>query len=292
MGEERIKKVKTVEDGIEHLRQFVLFYAQAILNGGYGGNTWAVLTEDKQGNLVVYERLSQPCYGEMRPYGNITHAHKDAAEPNLLPEDQRKVHKPTDLYHPFPKANPIAIAVVFRRKLTERTNTLIDCMYDEEESPWRIGLSDVELVNIKDTHVGVILKDTHVNPTVMVNLFRASRDLREVCDLIWNEDLTERQFIACYGMLQKTGDGYYISNDGNYTFFGNTPDLQRIADCNPVNYHDDRTFYDRDAYNRPRIDYIWQGTKSLKEQLKLSNKRFYSEAEAKDIIKKICSIVN
>src|SRR5690606_21187507 len=148
------KTVDSLEAGLNVLRQFVLANENRLIFN---------LLVQRDDTIVHVNYSSQPCYGELRPYGK-TH-------PEMLPEHQRGVSKPGDLHSPFPEGTPIAVAVPFFNKVNgvtiEEYNRIINLVLDPGLSPWRDALKDLEVLKNKEGRIaGIIIKDTHVDSTV------------------------------------------------------------------------------------------------------------------------------
>lgn len=156
----KTKKIETMDEGRQLASEFVA--------KNVGGMAWCVIT-DKDGVLEFHERTNQPCYGEMRPYGRT---HKD-----LLPVHQRGVNKPGDLHDPFPDGTPVLIAVPFFASMTsdEDHNRILNMVLDPGLSPWRGVLLDFDTVKSGNRIIGIVIKNTEIDPTLMVNMFMTLR---------------------------------------------------------------------------------------------------------------------
>lgn len=126
-------------------------------------------------SLILHSRRNQPCYGEMRPY--------KATHPDMLPEHQRPVRKPGDLYNPFPDGEPTMLGVCFhpgtlRGGFDKNVHNEFYEAFFSETSPYRKGYDGVSLV--KDTnglYRGVINTSSDFDPTVFVAGITAFRNL-------------------------------------------------------------------------------------------------------------------
>lgn len=131
-----------------------------------------LVMRDKSGVLSYHDRINQPCWGELRKYRS-THYHDCTKLEDARPED---------LFSPFPDGTPEAIGIPFSciGALTPLKQYLFS-----NESPWRKGFgssSDIIL-----TWTGIILKNTDIDPTVLVNLLINIRNMKQ-----YNE--TEKNF--------------------------------------------------------------------------------------------------
>lgn len=235
--------------------------------------SWSLITEEKDGTFSFYERPSQPCYGEMRPYAIINHSGYDGqnyfemkqyAEPELLPKSQRTVTMPHDLYAPFPTSIPKAVSVALN--YNKATQPILETIvFNPDVSPWRKVLKDVTLLYADDTYErlnGIMINDTTVDPTVMVHMFRKTNQIHssQINDII--KHFPEANPLAAFVLGQAMNgsvDRFQISDIIDYgNWSGNNQDWSAIMNGTPYDYTDGGTFKERYAYNRPRIDYIWK----------------------------------
>lgn len=252
--------ILSVAAGIAHLTEFV------IKNHG-SGYTWAVLVDTGNG-LEVHERYSHPCYGEMRPYAQPKFDHRDAKkgywEPELLPVEQRAVKKPTDLFWPFPKGEPIALGVTNYNKSTSNMyNGMMEhIVYNPEISPWRQCLADTTIVKNGELVAGIVFNSTDFDPTIAVNMFRkTANNLHAICTNIkeWTKHgaTDQEAFILSGGMYLDINSIRYWSDE--YAPFGVTPDFSKLINGEANDLTDGGTFRQRYAYNRPKNDYVFKG---------------------------------
>lgn len=253
-SEMQTTKIENVEVGLNLLRGFVLNSQNEL--------TFNLLMQ--QGDDVVHVKYGQqPCYGELRPYAK-TH-------PDMLPEHQRKVHKPGDLHSPFPDGHPIAVAVPFFNQpsdvTTEQYNRIINLVLDPGLSPWREALRDFEVLkNDKGRIAGIIIKDTNVDSTVMVNLFMTLRgaswnSFYAVLTKLLGQFPDEDPYLLLAAATQvgptwqsngaysiNASFQYYISPALNITNFLQGKFDEKITGG---------TFHDRYAYNRPDLHNVF-----------------------------------
>lgn len=238
---------------------------------------------DIDGVLTMHERWNQPCYGEMRPYG-VTH--KD-----MIPEDQKKVRKPGDLTTPFPdKGNPVLAFLALSRNFTgygekERNawKDFLNVVLDQETSPWRIVLKDIEVVTGNHgVPVGIIFPDTHIPPTVLINLWMYIRN-RTDCMEAWAllrdtyPDKDKNVLLLMFtGLMLTTYDPMtgkaYDDKRLLFNWYGDYYLAQNLAVQNFLNGTpkvDEPTFYERGAYNRPELHLVFgKGDFSINAQFK------------------------
>jgi hypothetical protein len=227
--------------------------------------SWSLITEEKDGTFSFYERPSQPCYGEMRPYAKITHSNMPQyAEKKLLPVSQRTVTMPFDLYAPFPTSIPKAVSIAIRTDEAPQ-RYLEQVVYNPEISPWRTVLKDVTLLYKDDSHKkldGVVIGDTTVDPTVMVNMFRKTNQINsyQIDNVL--KHFPDANLLAAFVLGQAMNgsvDKFSINTNIDYAnWSGNNQDWSAIMNGKPYDYTDGGTFQQRYAYNRPKNDYIWK----------------------------------
>lgn len=157
------KNIPDLDTGLNMMRGFVLNNQNRLIFN---------LIVQRGDDFIYVDYSSQPCYGELRPYGK-TH-------PDMQPEHQRSVSKPGDLHSPFPDGTPVAVAVPFFNKVegvnTEDYNRILNLVLDPGLSPWREALHDFEVLkNAEGRIAGIIIKDTNIDSTVMVNMFMVLR---------------------------------------------------------------------------------------------------------------------
>lgn len=248
------KPVENIEAGLKALRDFVLKYQNRLIFN---------LLMQRGDDIIHVEYSQQPCYGELRPYSK-TH-------PDMLPEHQRKVQKPGDLHSPFPDGTPVAVAVPFYNQpqgvTTEQYNRIVNLFLDPGLSPWRDALKDFEVLKNSDGRIaGIIIKDTNIDPTVMVNLFMTLRGasgsyfykvLTSLLEKFPNEDPYLLLAAATqYGPTWDSGEKnkvnasfeYYISPALNVKNFLRGEFGKEITGG---------TFRDRYAYNRPDLHNVF-----------------------------------
>lgn len=229
---------ESVEAGHKHLYEF----AQRKDMGGYN---YAFLMLEEDGSLKLVERLGMPCWGAIREYSCGTR-----------PDDMW----PGDLRDPrqiFPKTgNPIAISFQFNaidsRQMCGTPSTdeqwnrfMTEFVFNIEVSPWAPCLKDVELIIRDGLITGALFKDTHIDPTVMSNLFKYVGRAYSSRPIKWGE-LVDRgyhpqtAFLSCMTQdwLRVVPERYFGQDPFDYT---------------------GGTFYDRYSYNRPDVEKIFGG---------------------------------
>jgi hypothetical protein len=225
------------------------------------GRSWNMITAEKNGSFNFYERPSQPCYGEMRPYATINHKPGFDGEKDLLPVSQRAVRMPGDLYAQFPEGTPVALSVAIPHANADQTKLLEEIILNPKLSPWRSVLKGVELIYKDKIITGIVIKDTKIDPTVMVCMFRKINSIHSVTIADIRKHFPDVNLTAAYVLGQAMmGDcsKFVISAQIDYgPWSGQKQDWSAIMNGTPYDYTDGGTFYQRYAYNRPKIDYIW-----------------------------------
>lgn len=253
MGTGNIIDVVSQAKGIDVLNKFITTRHK---NGV--GIDYAMLME-LDGKFSVHQRWSMPCYGELRPYAQGSSSN-GPYEPNLMPEEQRKVHKPGDLFFPFPAGHPIAVAVPFRIQSHTDWNTILETIIlNPETSPWRTALKEFTVTR-KDKQIsGIIITDTHINPTIMVNMFRNIRTHTHDEHISWWNTVQKASDLTpfeAYILSQIFAQNMTFIKTHDYCTFGPNPNYTRLLAGEPVD-RTGGTFYARYAYDRPKQDHQW-----------------------------------
>jgi len=245
--------VASLEAGLAALHEFVL------ANHNGESYNYALLMQEGEDYRLVH-RVGMPCWGALREY-----------EKGTRPNDEW----PDDLQHPrhiFPEmGNPVAVAACFQRSACDvpgvpswakgysptikAWNTFIEFAFNKEISPWRKALKDVELVkNADGMYWGCVFKDTHIDPNIMLGLLRcnalqsalAKNFAQKLQD---HPDLDPRiAYLSCKGIDSYNMAGRIIP--------------ERWWNGDPVDISGGKTFYDRESYNRPDIEYLFGGKKN------------------------------
>lgn len=129
--------------------------------------TYAIVTRDSVGNLAIHQRISLPCWGELRKYANTHPA--DQVTQKYPPK------KPSDLHYPFPDGKPEALACAFPLKQDDEFASWRREYCFGESSPFRRGYQRDFLqlaMNDDGSMNGIILTDTKFDPTVLVNMLK------------------------------------------------------------------------------------------------------------------------
>lgn len=264
---------------------------------GYGSIDWSVLMETADG-YAYHSRISQPCYGEMRPYAR-GYAGNGPYEPELLPVSQREVFKPSDLYAPFPEGKPVGVAVPFRILGKGIDWAMEKVLLNPEISPYRSILKDFEIERKKNgSIIGVVIKDTNIDPSVMVNFFRkASQTLNNVRIQTVNELFPNAHplsaFVFAHAICEIDAAGnWQLNTDTEYSHYFGKPNTNWAAIMNgkPVDLTDGGTFAQRYAYNRPKNDFIWGEGKRLTKLAGIEGESG-GKAEAQIIIDYLTSLI-
>jgi hypothetical protein len=181
-----------------------------------------------------------------------------------MPESQREVFKPSDLYYPFPQGSPVALAVAFSPFDADGTAMIKDVVLNPEISPWREVLKEFELIyDKKGRFIGIVITDTHINPTTMVNMFRKINRHHQNSSPLYTRllasfsVLSKLEAFVLAQMCYSAGNDILMFYSGNdYNPMDDNPDFTRVFGGTPIDTTGG-TFYDRYAYDRPRIDFLW-----------------------------------
>lgn len=224
------------EEGLDHLYNFT---ARSELQGGYN---YAMLFDLDDDVYNIVERIRMPCWGAIREYECGTRPDDE------WPEDLREPR------HLFPEeGKPVAISFRFHAvdQIASRDHEawnrfIAGFAFNEDESPWASILGEHELVICNDLIVGVLFKDTKVDPTAIVSIMRACGSGYSVeCWRRWGQLVDEGIHPKVAFLAVRPS---FVRIDPNHYFNGTTMDR-----CDGV------TFYERASYNRPRVDYVFGG---------------------------------
>lgn len=229
---------------------FTLMMQHDVLNHSDNGPN---LSKTISVDYSIHPRYHQPCYGELRKY-RATHPDECTQPWNS---------KPTDLWDPFPAGRPIMVGTNFSGQQSGQYHYDCDVMITEAfgpESPWVLGSKQglPTFVEGEKYLVGVILKDTKIDPTVMVNLFnnlKCRTGLGLVYKQLRDEGLSVRETFA---VLLHSGRGsplaYINGPDGYYTSY--RVSARRILEAKPRDLSGG-FFCDRIDYNRTELENVF-----------------------------------
>lgn len=128
------------------------------------GICFALAMRNEDGNIQIYERENQPCYGELRKYKS-THGDEATQDEN----------RPGDLTKPFPKGKPEALAIRFdgwdKIRLTDEGVEFFDYLLSDR-SPFVRGFGGTGNIEWTPNREGIVLLDLEIDPTVLVNMLK------------------------------------------------------------------------------------------------------------------------
>lgn len=189
----------------------------------------AMLMED--GTINISDRPGQPCIGSLRTYGSQS----------LRPLD----YFPGDLRTPertFPLGKPILLGFPNTQGYTKE---FAEATFLSSDGPWCSIVHALQPVYDKnDTMKGILVKDTNISPTMMINLLRKIR-------------YTVKKDPPLVSLPPRVQVLYRMFGWNWAEAFGGRPDIARLLAGEPVPGLDEDTFYNRWPYNRPLIDYVF-----------------------------------
>lgn len=203
---------------------------------------------DKRTDVSIFPRWNQPCYGELRKYKS-THP-DECTQPNN--------GKPGDLWHPFPDGTPVAVGTKFNHRPSEASDALLRFVFSGN-SPWLSGIGDPQLVEVGGHIVGVLMRDTRLDPTVLVNLFNNVKSLLLLSDnprtfmKLVEGGFSEAEAIATI-LATRTPLVSVSQPDGYYTT--QRLSLRRIVEQKPRDLTGG-TLRDRFDYNRTELENVF-----------------------------------
>lgn len=177
-----------------------------------GFHTFSLLMQKEPGGEITsHVRVNQPCYGEMRKYGEIS----------TLPSTS----KPSDLHHPFPEGRPVAVMV--------HSNYLATKMQAfDSKSPWIKGFGSIDNIIFHHDKNIFTLIDTRIDPSVFVLMLRNIRSL---------DNLDSR--------IDKDKNNYYYKYLWSPFYNNIFSDFRLFCNQSPINASGG-TWYDGYDYNR------------------------------------------
>lgn len=207
------------------------------------GYTYGILFENEDGSTYLHKVVGAPCLGELRPYK----------------ENGDTVTRPSDLRHPWPKeGHPIAVAcqVPWMGYLGK---DIVDLFFGGE-GPWRKAFTkeNTEVIyNKVGEIVSVLITDTHIDSDIFVNGLGVSRGLDQTPGLnVFREvGATDNEAFVCSIYTQE--NLMLKPKAAGVVYWMNHAHPKRVLEGDPITFSKGRTFYDRYAYHRPKIEYIW-----------------------------------
>lgn len=233
-----------LDKGLEYLRAFAK-------RGNY---YHALLMEHEDGSLHVSERTNQPCWGSLREYGS-----KSTRPYDGWPGDLRTPERT------FPQGKPVAVAIPIGGSGYNPDASLTEWITHKflgENSPyWEIGAkAEPEwLLNGNKQVVGLVLHNTNIDPSLMVNMFRASRNVGGwgTRFLKFQQAFPKLHEKALWMLTLSSVSTFTVPFTYNFGLFGGAPDLARVRDGQILEGLREGLFRDRYSYNRPLIDCIF-----------------------------------
>jgi hypothetical protein len=220
---------------------------------------FCIAVQDAEGKITFHSRLHQPCWGELRTHYN-------------------DIEKPGDLHDPFPEGTPIGIAASFQEKNTSEWHKFIT----GPQSPWSSLFSNGAVVPSyhNDTITGVIVLDTHIDPTLFVHFLLWSAGCHNF-NLFLNMGVDPFTSFLLARFLYINGAYYSIRMISQTEEYKLSPRLNipRLYTSQP-HILTDADFYNRGAYNRKRIQNIFKGNFHLTDQFPQSYSKIqYTEEQ-------------
>ncbi len=207
---------------------------------------------DKFGTIGVYPRDSQPCQGgEMRRYEK----HFDGKElhGSLCTEEKKK---PSDLSAPFPSGIPVFVG---RGNVRYPLADVKEFFAEGSIYGDLLGHKNFHFNVEGDICLGFITTDTKVNPTVLVNAFQMVNQVRVLgqSNPLAGYPFDVRFIIQNFVIPPKDGLGYWRRPAEGYHFTC-ALDLERFVLRNPNDYHDGKTLFDGQDYNRTNVHKLFE----------------------------------
>lgn len=225
--------------------------------GDIYSHTYAMAWDD--GSIV--ERVSRPCYGELRPYGQGS---------------GDTVRKPSDLTQPFPDTGrPLGLGLLIQAPTPDKDKFLDFAV--SGLSPWRKATEGAELVKspISGRTIGVVFVNSKVNADILASFCLNSRYQPARWTELVQKDVSPQTAMVLAVRLMNFPSMYYVNVDIPAVYHGNPHVPEK------------HLWYDRAAYRRPMIERIFQKVeKDTEDEL-----RGVSQANALEYVSKIEGLV-
>lgn len=214
-----------------------------VLEWGPKTNTFAIVVRTEDGEEEIHERVSRPCFGEMRNY---------LEKSKNRPDDRF----PGDLKNNFPDGTPIGVALCAHNQ-----NEMKDYLFTEL-NPFlgrnKEFLENLEVITNKDgKSIGAIISSGDIPPTPLVATFMISRSFHYQHHTLkrLRELGVKDKFAVPLAMVSgyATPDAKSVAMDYSTPTFHTYSNLERVIDRNPIDLDNGMLWSDRCDYNRPYI---------------------------------------
>lgn len=275
-------------------REEAIAFAESTMAERETSTNHSLLMQQDNDRFVLYERVNQPCYGEMRTYNH-----------NVDFEDspRRKDRKPGDLHDPFPAGNPIWVGV----RVLARDMRFVGPCFDPAISPWRRLLPMMQpRTNPEGTALqAVVLTDTKVPPTPFIEFLMKLRgfptvtppsrlsDTPKLDELfpghkfttyVWATSIARPMAEYDYAIhkMKPVQKVFVTTFSGGYDLAASCS-LPAMANGHLFDLDEGRTFYERQPYNRPQLAAVF-GYKYAPSVLKDFQNKTISLKEADEFL--------
>lgn len=220
----------------------------------FGYYAFCIVTKDEEGLFTIHERDREPCYGGLRKYKST---HKgDCTQPD---------HKPGDLHNPFPEGEPVAVGFSFSALKYLDSYYLFEACWGDT-SPWIKGFGSRENIEVTYTEdgkiLGVILKNTDIDPTVLVNLAKFTKAMtqhqEETFNSLVKEGLDTHEALA----VMTYNSGHLTPMGANGYTFSQVVDFKRFKSGDAKD-HTGGTLRQRFDYSRKQLHNLFYDRKGL-----------------------------
>jgi hypothetical protein len=252
-------------------------------NAKLKGICFALAMREEDGTIKIHEREHQPCYGELRKYEE-THG-AEATQPE---------GRPDDLYSPFPKGTPEALAIGFPSWFKVKgTGDTHDHMKKEEvanffdfiisnQSPFIKGFGGLKNVEWSPDRRGIVLLDLEIDPTVLVNMLKTIQHNDPVRGGL-DRTRFHRYRVSGLSSMQAFCAMYTANHNGGTLFKPYEYIYPMFADLNRIVSQDPRdltggTLKDRFDYSRKNLHEVFysqeDGVNVFQQILKKTGKKW------------------
>lgn len=227
----------------------------AFLRPGGGYHYGIVFKDPETEELSLHKMTRQPCLGELRPYK----------------EDGDNIYRPSDLTAPWPKTgNPVAVGITLGWWFVKDISEELRDIFFGPDGPWGKAFPFGCLFETAaNGSLIVVTTETNVNPDILVNAFGVARSISVIRTYYENlrkagaEPKEALDAVLCGAQLSDVSTVVSVQSQGVASWF-QQPDFKKVISQSPDTFTK-KSFYDRGAYHRPKIEYLWAGKQLIKQ---------------------------
>lgn len=220
-------------------------------------HTYVIVVRDEEGKLSTHERISRPCYGELRRYREKSNNRKDDRFPG-------------DLLNNFPEGTPTALAFYFPDNIPSKKEiSLYREKYWSSYNPW-IGnipeiVDNIEFIRNEKGYIrGFILNCGDFPPTNLVatlmNHRSRNKDSYDVFQWFVSDGLEEEIALPLSIVVNKNGDNFIVNNPINVS---SESSKKRFWNKDTIDLDGGLLWSEGADYNRPEVMHLFREEGSI-----------------------------